>query len=119
MQTMPSSLTITPIPAFEDNYIWCIEDVKSDTFIVVDPGDAHVVIEHAIKIERKLSAILVTHHHADHTGGIADLVNILESYLFSDLLKVRTLGQPRALSKVIPSMYLVQSLRSLKFLDIR
>ena len=54
---MPSSLTITPIPAFEDNYIWCIEDVKSDTFIVVDPGDAHVVIEHAIKIERKLSAI--------------------------------------------------------------
>jgi hydroxyacylglutathione hydrolase len=75
MQTMPSSLTITPIPAFEDNYIWCIEDVKSETFIVVDPGDAHVVIEHAIKIEKKLSAILVTHHHADHTGGIADLVN--------------------------------------------
>ena len=75
MQTTPSSLIITPIPAFDDNYIWCIEDILSDSFIVVDPGDAQVVIDHALKIEKHLSAILVTHHHADHTGGIADLVS--------------------------------------------
>jgi len=75
MQTTASSLIISPIPAFDDNYIWCIEEVESDSFIVVDPGDAHVVIEHALKIKKHLSAILVTHHHADHTGGIAALVS--------------------------------------------
>jgi hydroxyacylglutathione hydrolase len=75
MLTTTSNLTITPLSAFEDNYIWCIEEPQFDSFIVVDPGDAQVVIEHAIKIQKNLSAILVTHHHADHTGGIAALVD--------------------------------------------
>ena len=74
MQTAVSNLIITPLPAFDDNYIWCIEDAQSDSFIVVDPGDAQVVIDHALKTQKNLSAILVTHHHADHTGGITDLV---------------------------------------------
>ncbi|MFQ3210729.1 hydroxyacylglutathione hydrolase [Candidatus Njordibacter sp. Uisw_039] len=75
MQSTTSDLIITPIPAFDDNYIWCIEEAHSDSFIVVDPGDAQVVIAHALQIQKKLSAILVTHHHADHTGGIAALAN--------------------------------------------
>jgi|TARA_B110000977_G_scaffold71377_1_gene96843 hydroxyacylglutathione hydrolase len=75
MHTTASNLVITPLPAFEDNYIWCIEEPQSDVFMVVDPGDAQVVIEHALKIQKKLVAILVTHHHADHTGGIAALVD--------------------------------------------
>jgi hydroxyacylglutathione hydrolase len=75
MQTTASNLIITPLPAFDDNYIWCIEQVQSDSFIVVDPGDAQVVIDHSLKIQKNLSAILVTHHHADHTGGITALTN--------------------------------------------
>ena len=75
MPPINSNLIITPIPAFEDNYIWCIEDTQSDGFVVVDPGDSQVVIELALKLQKELSAILVTHHHADHTGGIKALVD--------------------------------------------
>tara|TARA_B100000780_G_C20964609_1_gene385083 strand:+ start:517 stop:669 length:153 start_codon:yes stop_codon:yes gene_type:complete len=50
MQAPISDLMITPIPAFDDNYIWCIKQPQTDTFVVVDPGDAEVVIEHALKI---------------------------------------------------------------------
>lgn len=73
MQTKTSPLNITPLHAFDDNYIWCIETQESDHFIVVDPGDASVVKSYALKIQKKLSAILVTHHHGDHTGGVAEL----------------------------------------------
>jgi len=73
MQTKTSPLKITPLHAFDDNYIWCIETQESDHFVVVDPGDASVVTSYALKIQKKLSAILVTHHHGDHTGGVAQL----------------------------------------------
>jgi len=73
MQTKTSPLKITPLHAFDDNYIWCIETQESDHFVVVDPGDASVVTSYALKIQKKLSAILVTHHHGDHTGGVAEL----------------------------------------------
>lgn len=74
MQTLSSPFTVTPLPAFDDNYIWCIESAQSNSFIVVDPGDAQVVISHGLKIQKSVSAILVTHHHADHTGGIEALL---------------------------------------------
>ena len=73
MQTKTSPLKITPLHAFDDNYIWCIETQESDHFVVVDPGDASVVTSYALKIQKKLSAILVTHHHGNHTGGVAEL----------------------------------------------
>jgi len=74
MPALTSNLTVTPLPAFNDNYIWCIENAEVDGFVVVDPGDSQVVIEQALKLQKKLSAILVTHHHADHTGGIKALL---------------------------------------------
>lgn len=59
---------LIPIPAFEDNYLWLLHDGKRA--LVVDPGDAGPVLrvldEHALQLE----SILVTHHHADHTGGV-------------------------------------------------
>jgi hydroxyacylglutathione hydrolase len=62
---------VEPIKAFQDNYIWLIYNDKN--CIVVDPGDANPVIE---TIERKslgFVAILITHHHADHIGGVRKL----------------------------------------------
>lgn len=66
---------IIPIPAFQDNYIWCISDGRHAA--VVDPGDAAPVLEFLQREHLTLTAILATHHHADHVGGIASL---LEAY---------------------------------------
>jgi hydroxyacylglutathione hydrolase len=67
-------LTITPIPAFNDNYIWAIHDeTRSRSAVVVDPGDAAPVEAFLQRNGLELSAILITHRHADHTGGIAGL----------------------------------------------
>ncbi|MBL4765757.1 MAG: hydroxyacylglutathione hydrolase [Colwellia sp.] len=63
---------VTPIKAFTDNYIWAITNKEMVT--LVDPGDANVCIEFLEKNQLTLSAILITHHHVDHTGGITELV---------------------------------------------
>ncbi len=62
---------ILPIRAFKDNYIWLLID---KTVWVVDPGDALPVKQFLLQNQLQLGGILVTHHHADHTGGIAGLV---------------------------------------------
>ena len=63
--------TIIPIRAFRDNYIWV---VRNDRFAaVVDPGDAAPVLAWLADHGVELSAIVATHHHADHVGGIEAL----------------------------------------------
>jgi hydroxyacylglutathione hydrolase len=64
-------MNLIPLPAFNDNYIWMLHD--GQRALVVDPGDSHVVFEAIERLGVQLEAILVTHHHADHTGGVADL----------------------------------------------
>ena len=64
--------TITPIPAFHDNYIWLL--VNQQRALVVDPGDATPVLNHLDQHHLKLTDILITHHHQDHTGGVKQLV---------------------------------------------
>lgn len=64
---------VHPIPAFSDNYIWCVIDESAQQALVVDPGDAKPVLTFLEENNLGLSAILVTHHHRDHTGGIASL----------------------------------------------
>ncbi len=75
MQTQ--NLAVYPIPAFTDNYIWCIAQVKqeaqSTTCVIVDPGDGIAVLDELSNRQMDLAAILVTHHHADHIGGIKTL----------------------------------------------
>lgn len=67
-------LHVHRVPAFQDNYIWLIQAENSQKTMIVDPGDAIPVIE-ALK-QRNLQpvAILITHHHADHIGGIPALL---------------------------------------------
>lgn len=65
---------ITPIPAFNDNYIWMLNHENTPRqVVVVDPGDAQAVIDVMEKHQLTLEAILITHHHQDHTGGVATL----------------------------------------------
>jgi hydroxyacylglutathione hydrolase len=68
-------LQVWPIPAFDDNYIWCIHDGSSA--LVVDPGDSAPVLEYLRSNHLTLKGILITHHHADHTGGILNLLQSL------------------------------------------
>ena len=66
--------TITAINAFSDNYIWAISTKSNDNIALVDPGDADVCIDFLEKNHLQLSAILITHHHNDHVGGINKLL---------------------------------------------
>lgn len=67
-------LSVTPIPAFNDNYIWLLREDSTSRAAVVDPGDATPVIEALERDGLSLDAILITHHHADHTGGLTELI---------------------------------------------
>ncbi|NVD07300.1 hydroxyacylglutathione hydrolase [Vibrio sp. JPW-9-11-11] len=66
-------LNIKSIPAFNDNYIWLIEN-SDQRCAVVDPGDAAPVLAYLEQHQLSLEAILITHHHNDHIGGVAELV---------------------------------------------
>jgi hydroxyacylglutathione hydrolase len=65
-------MTIVPIPAFRDNYLWLL--VHGGNAAVVDPGDAAPVMAYLQQHGLTLRAILATHHHNDHIGGIKPLL---------------------------------------------
>ena len=65
-------INIEPIKAFDDNYIWLM--TTNEGSIVVDPGENINLLKVIEKKNIKLDAILVTHHHYDHTGGIKELL---------------------------------------------
>jgi hydroxyacylglutathione hydrolase len=66
------SVSVFPIKAFNDNYIWCLHNQTHCA--VVDPGDAAPVLAYCQDNQLTLSAIIITHHHWDHTGGIDALL---------------------------------------------
>ncbi|HRE30760.1 MAG TPA: MBL fold metallo-hydrolase, partial [Candidatus Berkiella sp.] len=72
---------IIAIPAFKDNYIWALHSLEGDKIIIIDPGDASPVLDYLQANKLSLHAILITHHHFDHSGGIQAL-----QAKFSDIL---------------------------------
>lgn len=74
-------ITVTAIPAFSDNYIWLVS-TGGDHCAVVDPGDARPVLRTLEQHGLKLAYILITHHHADHTGGLAGLKDVSGARVF-------------------------------------
>ncbi|HQV88774.1 MAG TPA: hydroxyacylglutathione hydrolase [Nitrosomonas sp.] len=74
---------IYPIHAFKDNYIWIIHN--NNHAIVVDPGIASPVIEYLHTNKLQLSAILITHHHNDHTGGNAELLKLFDAPVYGPM----------------------------------
>ncbi|WP_338772018.1 hydroxyacylglutathione hydrolase [Massilia sp. METH4] len=69
-----------PVPAFNDNYLWLIHDDQHAA--VVDPGDAGPILAALRERELTLTAILLTHHHGDHIGGVPALLERYEVPVF-------------------------------------
>jgi len=65
-------LEVVPVSAFKDNYVWTMRDATHAA--VVDPGEARPVLDYLAREKLQLVAILATHHHPDHVGGIAQLL---------------------------------------------
>jgi hydroxyacylglutathione hydrolase len=62
---------ITPIKAFQDNYIWAM--IEDQNLVIVDPGDAKPVLEFISHSKLNLLSILITHKHLDHMGGVDEI----------------------------------------------
>lgn len=90
-------LQVTPVRAFADNYIWLIHSPRDPAQVVaVDPGDAKPVERALGESGLKLAGILITHHHADHVGGVADLLRQRSLPVFGPAAEA-TPGQPTRL----------------------
>ena len=67
-------MNLTSIPALQDNYIWTLHD-DTGHCLIVDPGEAAPVLRMIEQNQWQPVAILLTHHHHDHVGGVAELVS--------------------------------------------
>lgn len=74
-------MVLFPVPAFSDNYIWVLHNGKQA--LVVDPGASEGVLAYLQGLHLELQAILVTHHHADHTGAAEALRNLTGARLIA------------------------------------
>lgn len=67
-------IDVIALPAFETNYIWLLIDQQRKSTVIVDPGDAEPVLAYLTEHDLQPAAIFLTHHHADHSAGIAELL---------------------------------------------
>lgn len=70
---LDSTISVHPIPIYQDNYVWVMRHASQNSAVVVDPGSASEVIEYITQHELTIEAIIITHSHWDHVTGIAEL----------------------------------------------
>ncbi len=95
-------MEVRSIHAFDDNYIWLLGCQGHPEVAIVDPGDAEPVIERIKQEGLKPVAILITHHHGDHTGGIAELLARYPMPVYGPAKeKIRQLSDPLSEGDVV------------------
>ena len=81
-------MNLISIPAFQDNYIWVLSE-NNGRCIIVDPGEAAPVLAAIEENQWQPEAILLTHHHQDHVGGVKQLREKFPSIGFTGRRKPR------------------------------
>lgn len=76
-------MDIIALPILRDNYVWMIQNHRNAA-IIIDPGDALPIIDYLTKKRLSLEAIFITHHHADHTAGIEELMPLYHPLLIQN-----------------------------------
>ena len=84
-------IKIEPIEAFTDNYIWLV--TTNEGSIVIDPGEADQTINFLKENGLTLEAILITHHHFDHTGGIEDMLLFKDVDVYGPVNNISTISK--------------------------
>lgn len=87
-------MTLFPVPAFSDNYIWVLHD--GHRALAVDPGESEGLLAWLQSQGLQLDTILITHHHGDHTGGVAALRAATSAQVFGP----RREAMPEPLTRV-------------------
>src|SRR4051812_44036116 len=88
-------MEVVAVKAFKDNYVWTLRNATHAA--VVDPGEARPVLDYLAAQNLRLAAILATHHHPDHVGGIAELIQKFRVPVFGPKNEpIPTLTQPVA-----------------------
>ena len=88
-------LQVFPIKAFQDNYFWIFHHQGQHDAVVVDPGAAAPVLAWLSQHEMSLAAIVITHHHQDHTGGIDELLTRFPVPVYGpDSVKIPAITHP-------------------------
>ena len=86
---------LEPICAFTDNYVWMLRAPDSPVVVIVDPGEASPVLRTLDEQGLTVGAILLTHHHGDHVGGVAEILGKHPSPVFGPALEnISTVDHP-------------------------
>lgn len=87
-------IEIHAIPAFQDNYIWCLVNSEEKEAWAVDPGDAAPLENFLSSRALNLAGILITHHHPDHVGGLPQLLKQRDIPVYGPPQTVRKVTNP-------------------------
>jgi hydroxyacylglutathione hydrolase len=96
-------VNLWPIPVFSDNYVWVLQSDSDATAAVVDPGDGLAVLAAFERRGLEPNAVLLTHHHADHVGGVDELRERYQIPVFGPAREsIKEVDRPVAETDTVP-----------------